>query len=155
MMSSKRAGADSIRSSPEANQRSRRTVSLVACLLLMMTSLLAGCTTLQPMAGNAETLRNELRSGEAVKPGDKVRVVSRDGLSRLLIVTALDQNTLKGHPEGVGTEYAVVTIPIDDIVFMEGKKVSVGKTAAYTGGLTVGAALTLGIAVIITLATMF
>jgi hypothetical protein len=103
------------------------------------------------MAGNAETLRNELRSGEAVKPGDKVRVVTRDGLSRLLIVTALDQKALKGHPKGVGMEDAVVTIPIDDIVFMEGKKVSVGKTAAYTGGISVGAAIGLVIAAIIAL----
>jgi hypothetical protein len=126
-------------------------MNLVACLLLMVTFQLAGCTTLQPMADNAETLRNELRSGEAVQPGDKVRIVSRDGLSRLLIVTALDQNTLKGHPEGVGTEDAVVTIPIDDIVFMEGKKVSVGKTAAYTGGISVGAAIGLVIALIIAL----
>jgi len=155
MMSTKRADADGIRSIPAANQRSRQTVNLVLCLLLMVTILMAGCTTLQPMAGNAETLRSELRGGEAVKPGDKVRVVSRDGLSRMLIVTALDQNVLKGHPEGISTAEAVVTIPIDDIVFMEGKQVSVGKTAAYAGGITVGAALTMGIAVIIAFATMW
>jgi hypothetical protein len=106
------------------------------------------------LAGNAETLRSELRGGETVKPGDKVRVVSRDGLSRLLIVTELDQNVLKGHPEGISTAEAVVTIPIDDIVFMEGKKVSVEKTAAYAGGITVGSVLTLGIALIIAFATM-
>ena len=154
MMSTKRAGASGIRSFQAANQRNRRSVNLVACLLLAVTSLLVGCTTLQPMAGNAETLRNELRSGEAVKPGDKVRVVTRDGLSRLLIVTALDQKALKGHPKGVGTGDAVVTIPIDDIVFMEGKKVSVGKTAAYTGGISVGAALALVIAFFVVFSTL-
>lgn len=154
MMSSKRAGPDGITILPGNNQQSRRTVSLMACLLLVATSLLGGCTTLQPIAGDAETLRNELRSGEAVKPGEKVRVVTRDGLSRLLIVTELDQTTLKGHPEGVEREDAVVTIPIDDIVFMEGKNVSVGKTAAYTGGVTVGAAAALVIFVIISFFTM-
>jgi hypothetical protein len=121
----------------------------------MVTFQLAGCTTLQPLAGNAESLRTELRSGEAVKPGDKVRVVTRDGLSRLLIVTALDENTLKGHPDGVETAGAVVTLPIDDIVFMEGKKISVGKTAAYTGGATVGAVATFLIAVMIFFATAY
>ena len=119
--------------------------------MMILTSLLAGCTTLQPMADNAETLRNELRSGEVVEPGDKVRVVSRDGLSRLLIVTSLDQYSLKGHPEGVETDDAVVTIPIDNIVFMEGKRISVGKTAAYTGGATVGVVATVIAIVIISL----
>ena len=130
-------------------------MNLVACLLLMVTFQLAGCTTLQPLAGNAESLRTELRSGEAVKPGDKVRVVTRDGLSRLLIVTALDENTLKGYPDGVETAGAVVTLPIDDIVFMEGKKISVGKTAAYTGGATVGAVATFLIALMIAFATAY
>ena len=78
------------------------------------------------MAEDAKSLRNELRSGEAVEPGDKVRVVTRDGLSRLLIVTSVDQHYLKGHPEGVETGDAVVIITIDDIVFMEGKRVSAG-----------------------------
>jgi hypothetical protein len=105
-----------------------------------------------PIADNADTLRTELRSGEAIKPGDKVRVVTRDGLSRLLIVTAIDQNTLKGRPEGVATQGAIVTLPIDDIVFMEGKKVSAGKTAAYTIGGTVGTVLALGITLIIAFA---
>ena len=115
--------------------------------------LIAGCTTLQPIADNAVSLHTDLRSGEAVKPGDKVRVVTRDGLSRLLIVTALDKNKLKGHPEGVETPGAVITLPIDEIVFMEGRKVSVGKTAAYTSGFTLGAVLAAGIAFIIVIAT--
>lgn len=122
---------------------------------MILITLLSGCTTLQPMANNAETLRNELRSGEVVELGDKVRVVTRDGLSRLLIVTAIDQYTLKGHPEGVESEDAVVTLPVDDIVFMEGKKISVGKTAAYTSGATVGAVATFLIAVIIAFAISF
>jgi len=113
---------------------------------------MAGCTAMGPIADNAETLRTELRSGEAIKPGDKVRVVTRDGLSRLLIVTAIDQNTLKGHPEGVKMQGAVITLPIDDIVFMEGKKVSAGKTVAYTMGGTVGTVLALGITLIIAFA---
>lgn len=152
-MGTKRAGTTYIRSFPVANIRSYQTANLVGFLMMILTSLLAGCTTLQPMADNAGTLRNELRSGELVEPGDKVRVVSRDGLSRLLIVTSLDQYSLKGHPEGVETEDAVVTVPIDDIVFMEGKRVSVGKTAAYTGGVTVGAAAALLFAAVIILLT--
>lgn len=131
--------------------RITKVLLLITCVILG--ALMTGCTTLQPMADNAESLRTELRSGQAVKPGDKVRVVTRDGLSRLLIVTALDNNTLKGHPEGVETPGAVVTLPIDDIVFMEGKKVSVGKTAAYTSGFTVGTALAAGITFLIFLAT--
>ena len=148
-----RAGATGIRALPTGKPRSSRTVNLAAYLLLMLASLLAGCTTLQPMADNAESLRNDLRGGEGVKPGDKVRVVTRDGLSRLLIVTALDQNSLTGHPEGAGMEAAVIALPIDDIVFMEGERVSVGKTAAYTGGATLGTVITLIIAFIIAFAT--
>jgi hypothetical protein len=155
MICSNQAGAGDIHLLPAANHRSNRSVKLVACLVLMVNSLLAGCTSLQPLADNADTLRNELRSEDIVEPGDKVRVVTRDGLSRLLIVTSLDQDILKGHPEGIEKKDAVVEIPIDDIVFMEGKKISVGKTAAYTGGATVGAAAALVIAVIIAIITMF
>ena len=131
--------------------RITKVLLLITCVILG--ALMTGCTTLQPMADNAESLRTELRSGQAVKPGDKVRVVTRDGLSRLLIVTALDNNTLKGHPEGVETPSAVVSLPIDDIVFMEGKIISIGKTAAYTSGFTVGTALAAGITFLIILAT--
>ena len=139
------------RASPHAYHRVAKGLIFIACL--MLTILMTGCTTLQPMADNAESLRTELRSGEDVKPGDKVRVVTRDGLSRLLIVTALDKNTLKGHPEGVRTPGAIVSLPIDDIVFMEGNKVSVGKTAAYTSGFTLGTVLAGGIAILIVFAT--
>jgi hypothetical protein len=139
------------RASPHANHRIPKGLIFIVCL--MLTVLMTGCTTLQPMADDAGSLRTELRSGEAVKPGDKVRVVTRDGLSRLLIVTALDKNTLKGRPEGVKTPGAVVSLPIDDIVFMEGNKVSVGKTAAYTSGFTVGTVLAAGIAILIVFAT--
>jgi hypothetical protein len=149
----KRVDSAFIRTFPAAHQRSSQTVNLVGCLMMIFISLLSGCTTLQPMAEDAESLRNDLRSGEVVESGDKVRVVTRDGLSRLLIVTSLDQYFLKGHPEGVETVDAVVSIPIDDIVFMEGKRVSAGKTVAYTGGVTVGAAAALVIAFMIFLFT--
>lgn len=118
-----------------AYPRNLRPLVLVACL--MLGSLMAGCTTLQPMADNAESLHSELRGGEAIKPGDRVSVVTRDGLTRLLVVTELDQDFLKGHPEGEGLEAAVITIPIDDIVYMEGEKFSAGKTTARTTGSVV------------------
>jgi hypothetical protein len=154
-MGTKRTGAACLRSFPAKNQRRHQTANLVGCLMMILSSLLAGCTTLKPMAENAEILRNELRGGEVVELGDKVCVVTRDGLSRLLIVTELNHNTMKGHPEGVETESLVVTIPFDDIVYMEGKQISVGKTAAYSGGIGVGAVAALFIAVMIALATMF
>lgn len=155
MISSKRAGTDGIHLFPAANKESSRAVNQVAFLLLMLNFLMAGCTAMQPMADNAASLRIELRSGEAVKRGDKVRVVTRDGLSRYLIITTVDHNTLTGHPEGVNTANATVRIPIDDIVFMEGERVSIGKTAAYTSGLTVGTVLLFGITFIIAFIVTF
>ena len=147
--------AAGIRSLTSATRMPGRGVSLVGCLLLILGCLTAGCTAMQPLADDARTLRTELRDGETVRPGDSVRVVTRDGLSRYLVVTALDQNTLKGRPEGVKTTTAVVSIPIDDIVFMEGKKVSVGKTAAYASGLTVGTVLALGVTLVVAFAMTF
>lgn len=149
MMSSKLRGLDGIPKFPATKQRSSLVENPIVCLILIVTSLLTGCTTMQPMADNAKTLRDELRSGESVKPGDKIRVVTRDGLSRLLIVTALDQNTLKGHPEGAEMEKAITSIPIDDIVYMQGEKVSAGKTATATGGVGVGIVAALFMALII------
>ena len=144
MMRLQRAGVKGIHTSPAIKQPNRKTANLAAGLLLMLVTLMLGCTTLQPMADNPESLRNELRSGKVVKPGDKVSVVTRDGLTRLLIVTALDKSTLKGHPEGKGMESEVIAIPIDDIVHMEQKRFSVAKTAAYTGGVGVVLFLVIG-----------
>jgi hypothetical protein len=97
------------------------------------------------MADNAETLRDGLRGGQMVRPGDRVSVVTRDGLTRLLIVTELDENVLKGHPEGAGLEDAVIAIQIDDIVYMDGKRFSAGKTGARTLGSVVALLLTLAV----------
>jgi hypothetical protein len=131
--------------SPGTYLRNHEMLTLVVCLLLGL--LVTGCTTLQPMANNAETLHEGLRGGEMIKPGDRVSVVTRDGLTRLLIVTELDEYVLKGHPEGAEMEGVVIAIPIDDIVYMDGEKFSVGKTTART----LGGGFVLFIAIIVAL----
>jgi len=123
-------------------------------LLLLLVYLLAGlpvagCTTLQPVADNAVTLRDELRAGRIAKPGDRVSVVTRDGLTRQLIVIGIDRNTLEGRPADTDQKAAIVAIPIDDIVYMDGERFSAGKTAARTVGGGVALLITVIVLLII------
>jgi hypothetical protein len=123
---------------------------LESILLLMLVSLLAGCTTLQPIEVDAVTLHQKIRSGEAVKTGDTIRAITSDGVAHLLTVTAVDANVIKGHPPGAGADAAVTEIPVDDIVLVEVRKLS-GENAgtfakgAGTGALSVVAVVILGV----------
>jgi hypothetical protein len=121
-------------------------------ILLMLTAALAACTYYTPLSDDAETLHRQIRAGEAVQPGDHVRVVTHDGVSRRLFVDSVEGDVLKGYLDTgpavpVRTELPgdetperrkgpLVDIPIADIVLVEKETLSKGKTAAAVGAGT-------------------
>jgi len=119
-------------------------------ILLGLSLFLAACTYLSPISEDAKTLQEQIRTGEAVQQGNRVRVVTRDGVSHRLIVVSVEDDVLKGQLNTIPTQYQndepgaqepeqkkepLVEIPIGDIVLVEKEKVSAGKTAAVTGGV--------------------
>lgn len=121
-------------------------------IVLVLAAFGAACTYLKPVAEDSETLQQEIRSGQAVEQGDRVRVVTRDGVSRRLHVVSVQGDALTGYldtrpvapvrTEVPGEEQPekvrgpLVEIPVADIVLLEKETLSKGKTAATAGGVT-------------------
>lgn len=113
-------------------------MNLLACLLFMVIFQLAGCTTLKPLAGDAESLRTELRSGDAVQEGDTIRAITVDGVAHRLNVTAVDENVVKGQAPSAELDVADTVLPIDDIVLVEVSRLSADNPRRFAVGAGVG-----------------
>jgi hypothetical protein len=119
--------------------------------LLIISIFLTGCTNLKPVEMNSKTLQDNIRNGESIEEGDRVRVITKDGSSHILTVTAISEHVLKGELEGTGTpgswtgsedgmymedpatEPTVIEILIDDIVLVEEEKIGAVKTTLAVG----------------------
>jgi hypothetical protein len=123
----------------------------IIVILLGLIVFLSACTSLYPMEGDAKTVQEQIRDGQALQQGDHVRVVTKDGVSRILTVASVEGDVLKGNldsnkpalpwredqvikPQPEQEKGEFVEIPIVDIVLIEKEKVSTGKTAAAIGG---------------------
>jgi len=97
-----------------------------------------GCTTLRPSVLSTDEIRRQIDSGELLKPGDKVRLTTKDGAVHDFQVTAID--TVDGLVVG-GKESVRVT----DIVGVGKREIAVGKTIGLVigivGGLQLGYAI--------------
>lgn len=110
---------------------------LVSALLILSC---VACTTLESVAVPADELQSQLRAGMLVKPGDRVRLVTADETVHRFRVTEIssEQGVVIGRNERV---------LMDEIVAVETREVSVGRTALLTGGVGVGAAILIAIAI--------
>jgi hypothetical protein len=88
---------------------------------------LIGCTSLQTIEAPPDKLHEQIRHDNLVKVGDKVRIITEDKKEHQFVVTAINEDEIRGED---------VTIPIDSIVTVETRKVSAGKTALLAGGIT-------------------
>jgi hypothetical protein len=107
-----------------------------AILILLLFSALTGCTNLHPVDMDSKKLQEEIRDGNVIHEGETVRVVTRDGVSRLLVVTGVEENTLQGYAQGAKAGAVVIEIPLDDILLLEKEKVNAVDTTASTLGVT-------------------
>ena len=121
---------------------SRGRTKLATCFSRLCTSVmliivvLTGCTNLQPVAMDSKKLQEEIRDGNVIHEGESVRVVTRDGVSRLLVVTGVEDNTLQGYAQGAKAGAVVIEIPVDEILLLEKEKVNAADTTASTLGVT-------------------
>ena len=97
-------------------------------LTLAMT-LLAGCTSLQTAEMPSGELHTQIRAGELISIGDRILVVTADGSEHQFKVTELDDTSIHGKDE---------IIRIDDIVALQTRELSAGKTALLAGGASIG-----------------
>jgi len=73
------------------------------------------------------------QSEQIVEVGDRVRIFTEDGKEHQFQVTSIDANHISGES---------VTIPVDSIIALETREISIGKTTLLAGG-------TLGVAFIL------
>jgi hypothetical protein len=114
-------------------------MKMVFLSMLLIFSTVA-CTTLEPVNVPADDLQQQIRAGTLVSAGDRVRLVTTDEVVHKFRVTEvnLEQDTVQGPK---------AEVPIGEIVALETREVSVGRTALLTGGVGIGVAMLIAIAI--------
>jgi hypothetical protein len=92
-------------------------VALISCV---------GCTTLRPIEGTSTELQRRITSGELVKAGDRVVIVTADNQSHQIAVVAVVAGLIKGKTD---------TVPVDQVVSLKIRRFSRAKTLALIGGV--------------------
>ncbi len=96
-----------------------------AVLIILMVS---GCSTMKPIEMSPEQVQQKIAAGEVLDVGDKVKIATTDDQIYKFKVTEVTDKQVRGDD---------IEVPIDEIVGVETKEFSLGKTAALTGGTVV------------------
>jgi len=98
-------------------------MKLIPVLIAILVA--SGCSTLKPIEMSPERLHERISTGEIIQVGDTVRIATADGENHKFEVTSITAD----HITGDGIE-----IPIADILAVQTREFSGGKTAALAGG---------------------
>jgi len=71
---------------------------------------LTGCTTMQAIDGSPTELQHFINSGELLKPGDRVRIVTADQKTHRFAITKVEAGLIVGSNESV---------PVDQVMCVE------------------------------------
>jgi hypothetical protein len=100
---------------------------------------LVGCASIQPIEAQPDELQNRIRHENLVKVGDNVRIFTEDGKEHGFRVTSVDENEIIGVRLKSNTENEIVEeivrIPVESIIALETKEVSIGKTVLLGYGI--------------------
>jgi hypothetical protein len=102
----------------------------VAIFLIIVN--LIGCTTLRPIDGTATDIRERILSGQLLKAGDRVKVLTTSADAYEFTVTNVHDGTISGRS---------VAIPVTRVTGVLKRELSVGKTALLVGGLILAGAV--------------
>jgi hypothetical protein len=69
-----------------------------------------GCTTMRPIDGSPTELRQLISSGELLKPGERVRIVTADDKAHRFAITKVEAGLIAGPKE---------SIPVDRVMYLE------------------------------------
>lgn len=108
--------------------------------IVLLGSMLIGCTTLRPIDVDAVTLHQKIRSGEAVQVGDTIRAITIDGVANHIYVTEVNKDYIKGYPPGATSDTVDISLPIEDIVLVEVRRISADSGRTFASGAGIGAA---------------
>jgi hypothetical protein len=87
-----------------------------------------GCTVLRPIEGTSNELQQRLISGQLLKPGDRVEIVTTNQKAHRFTVTRIDAGLIEGKTESIQT---------DQVVSVERRQFSRLRTLALICGVVV------------------
>jgi hypothetical protein len=93
--------------------------------LVLSVFLLIGCTSIKPVELPPEKLQERILNGSLISVGDKIQVVTSDGVRSTFEVVSIDGESISSKDQ---------KIHIKDIIALETKSFSGGKTSALVGG---------------------
>jgi len=113
-----------------------------ACAAVFFALALAGCINTEKIEQPPTSLREAIRNGELVEPGQHVTVVSTSRGELAFRVTEVDRNVIRGKDVGDDVE-----VPIEDIVALQTRRVDLLATAGLVVGwyALIGAGVFLGV----------
>ena len=121
------------------NERSpgSRTVSGRILAVSLVLLLVSGCMSVEKPDHPPEALRDAIRGGELVQPGDRVAVTSVGGGEQVLVVTGIDidNDTIRS---------ADAEIPIEEVTALEKREFSPVRTGLV--GLSVSIMVVIAVA---------
>ena len=100
----------------------RRLIILIAVISF------AGCTTLRPIEGTLPELQQRITSDGLLKTGDRVLIVTTDNKSHKFKVTGIRSGVIEGK---------ATSIPVDQVVSVQRREFSTGKTVVLIAGIVV------------------
>ena len=98
-----------------------RTTAAVAAIAL----LLGGCTSLKPVELPPEQLRDQVRRGQIVRPGERVSLTTDSGATHVFDVLEVTDSAVCGD---------AVRVPVDSIVSVRTPQADPARTALAVGG---------------------
>ena len=108
--------------------------------IILMLLIFSGCTSLKPIDLPPEQLQERITAEEIIKVGQSVKIGTSDGKTHEFEVTEIRD----GHILGEG-----VDIPVNDIVALETREFSDGKTFGLVAGSIGGVYVVIGILMIL------
>ena len=94
-------------------------------LVSLVIVLVSGCSTTKHVDLMPEQLQHKISAGEVISIGDRVKIANRNNEVHEFKVTAITDQKILGED---------IEIPINEVVGIETKGFSAGKTAAFAGG---------------------
>ena len=117
-------------------------IKLTKGVVLLVATIVAGYTSLKPIELSQDQLHMEIRNNHVVEVGENIKAVTVDGKRHEFKVVEVTATSLVGETE---------SIEIDDIVALETRQFSGGKTALLVGGMYAVYGLLAAVAAIATL----
>ncbi len=101
------------------------TIGRSTLIFWLVIPVASGCTTLQPVEMSPEQLHERIFTDNIIEVGDSVKIVTSDGASHKFKVSAVTADHIAGKD---------IEVPIGDIIAIETREFSGGKTTALTAG---------------------